>query len=293
MTRKSKQPGGHNPLTYNETRKLDYGTTTTRLGTASKQRFGDCCLSLVPAKDPVATPSGHIYSLEAILSYLLQHTQHHHAQRKLDDARRVQRLDQDAHKLSKKRQKMLDEFEKTNYGPAQLSTEEHGLALRKTMDKMVDTETTEIQKKTLRRTSYWLSECQPKEQDTPIEPPKRVASPMSGRPLRRKELVSLSVAREPGWDTGDHGCRCLCALTHKAITTQPVVLLKKSGVVLLEEAYKKFVLEEGGEGKKTLRCPITGSKFRHPRDVLVLQKGTSGFAASGDVVAKKYRPTLT
>ena len=38
--------------------------------------------------------------------------------------------------------------------------------------------------------------------------------------------------------------------------------------------------------------PITGQKFKK-KDVIYLQKAASGFAASGNVEAKKYVPTLT
>lgn len=42
-----------------------------RLGTESQLPFGYCGLSMYPAEDPVVTPSGHIYSRESILEYLL------------------------------------------------------------------------------------------------------------------------------------------------------------------------------------------------------------------------------
>eukprot|EP01083_Nonionella_stella_P045442 122047_1 len=76
MTRKSKQPGGHNPLTYHEQKRLKssgYGTQSARLTTASQLPFGHCCLNLSPIDfgDALATPSGHIYSREAIVQYLL------------------------------------------------------------------------------------------------------------------------------------------------------------------------------------------------------------------------------
>ena len=44
--------------------------------------------------------------------------------------------------------------------------------------------------------------------------------------------------------------------------------------------------------KPSMTCPVTGKKFKE-KDVLELHKGSSGFAASGCVVAKKYNPTLT
>jgi nitric oxide synthase-interacting protein len=52
----------------------DHGTVTQRLGRDSQLPFGYCCLSLHPAVDPVVSPSGHVYSREAILEYILQKT---------------------------------------------------------------------------------------------------------------------------------------------------------------------------------------------------------------------------
>eukprot|EP00548_Thalassiothrix_antarctica_P014819 CAMPEP_0194174152 /NCGR_PEP_ID=MMETSP0154-20130528/8403_1 /TAXON_ID=1049557 /ORGANISM="Thalassiothrix antarctica, Strain L6-D1" /LENGTH=143 /DNA_ID=CAMNT_0038887499 /DNA_START=148 /DNA_END=576 /DNA_ORIENTATION=+ len=80
MTRKSKKSSGHTPLTYYEMhtkfKSAQYGTTTQRLSTDSQLPFGCCALSLSPADeiDPVATPSGHIYDRESILTYLVTKT---------------------------------------------------------------------------------------------------------------------------------------------------------------------------------------------------------------------------
>ena len=59
-TRKSKQPGGNMPLTYHErstvSKTSNYGTNELRLSADSQGKFGDCCLGLTPAQDPVVTP---------------------------------------------------------------------------------------------------------------------------------------------------------------------------------------------------------------------------------------------
>jgi hypothetical protein len=45
------------PLTQSERSKLtSYGTQTARLTSDSQLPFGDCCLQLSPAVDPVVTP---------------------------------------------------------------------------------------------------------------------------------------------------------------------------------------------------------------------------------------------
>ena len=91
---------------------------------------------------------------------------------------------------------------------------------------------------------------------------------------------SISKSKDDG-STG----RILCAVSHKTITTQPTVVIKNTGQVMLKSVYKELA-------QPTMTCPITGKKFKE-KDVLELIKGKSGFAASGDVVAKKYNPTLT
>lgn len=58
--RKSKQPGGNMPLTNREMSKYakgsNFGTSSSRLSGDSQGKFGDCCLGLTPAHDPVVTP---------------------------------------------------------------------------------------------------------------------------------------------------------------------------------------------------------------------------------------------
>jgi len=291
MTRKGKQPGGHNPLTYHECKKLtSYGTTTARLGTESHNRFGDCCLGLSPATDPVATPSGHIYSREAIVSYLLAKNQEikearlkHEAQLSTDRDRSVltRRASED---------RRLVEFVKKDGCPAQISKEEHGTSHKRSLGRIINTETEDELRTSLKRTSYWLSEAQPQYTAEAIEdevrnnpPARRPSSPMSGRPLRMKELIPITLQRE-NLVAGKEG-KCICALSGKAITTQQVILIKKTGVVMIKEFYENLA-------KSSHVCPVTSKKFKD-KDVISLKKGTSGYAASGEVIAKKYRPTLT
>lgn len=83
MVRHSKNVGDKHHFGHFEKGKTDTGTITARLGTDSQLPFGYCCLSLNPVEDPVISPSGHIYSREAILEYLLLKTQELKKQAKL------------------------------------------------------------------------------------------------------------------------------------------------------------------------------------------------------------------
>ena len=69
--RHSKNNTAKSFFTYAEKQAMKMGTIKQRLGTDSHVQFAHCCLTLSPVVDPVATPSGHIYSREAIYEYLL------------------------------------------------------------------------------------------------------------------------------------------------------------------------------------------------------------------------------
>jgi nitric oxide synthase-interacting protein len=73
-SRHSKNCGDRHHFTYHEKSKSGIGSITQRLGTDSQLPFGYCPLSLNPIEDAVISPSGRIYSREAILEYLLNQT---------------------------------------------------------------------------------------------------------------------------------------------------------------------------------------------------------------------------
>ena len=140
----------------------------------------------------------------------------------------------------------------------------------------------------MKRTSYWLvdSSKATNNESIPQPPPSRPCSPNSGEPLRLKDLIPLDLKKD-----GDNNV--LCCVTGKTISTQPVIAIKKTRQVMLQSVYDDLV-KEHQEYKKSssMLCPITGRKFKE-KDVVVLVKGSSGFAASGKIEVKKYIPTLT
>lgn len=58
-------------FTYDEKRKLGYGTQKERLGRDSIKPFDACCLCLKPVIDPMCCQKGHIFCKECILECLL------------------------------------------------------------------------------------------------------------------------------------------------------------------------------------------------------------------------------
>mmetsp|Transcript_2148 Transcript_2148/g.2577 ORF Transcript_2148/g.2577 Transcript_2148/m.2577 type:complete len:293 (-) Transcript_2148:4211-5089(-) len=289
--RKSKQPRGNMPLTYGEKAKLlrAYGTNSVRLGTDSQIKFGDCCLSLTKAEDPVITPSGHIYSRESIVSYLLTKTQELRQAKLKYDAQISADCLKKSQEEKKECVKAAQIFLLKDQGSTHLSKEDHSSTFVKSLKRKIDTESKPTGKEKLQKSSYWLSEAQPQYTVESHEevirmnpPPERPSSPMSGEPLRLKNLIPIKLQRD---ESNTLDPKCLCAVSNKAITTQSVIVIKKTGIVILKDVYDKIV-------KPSMVCPITGKKIKE-KDVVNLNKCATGFAASGEVVAKKYKPTLT
>ncbi|KAL7508315.1 hypothetical protein ACHAXN_005377 [Cyclotella atomus] len=310
MTRKSKQPGGHNPLTYSERKRLKtsgYGTQSTRLTTESQLPFGYCSLSTSPAIEAVATPSGHIYEREAIVSYLL--TKSGDLKREKAEYEKL-RLGVEERRVAWEetcRKREVERFARKDQG-AIVGGESTALVVHQDAAKASSTASAAVAsasaaskpENSLKQVSYWLSEAQPQHKKhtaiysgdfdyrkeieaLPPPPPERPLSPMSGNPLKLKQLIPLHLLHDKQ-GKGTNG-KVLCALSQKQITTQPAVCIKPSGQVILKSVYEELV-------KPDMVCPISSKKLKES-DVIDLVSGKSGFAASGDVVARKYNPTLT
>lgn len=295
MARKSKQPGGHNPLTAHERKKYAkdaYGTTTARLGQDSQYTFANCGLSLHPARDrPVASPSGYIYERSAMLEYMLTKTQElKRQQQEYNEYLALQQANLEGEE-EKKRKSHVEQFES---------------AQKVTSAKKQRTETN-----VLKRTSYWLADMQPDNDKIDksislrqrVPPPNRPPSPNTNRSLRRKDLIELELKRsKPRNKVGDCSAvvrddndHVLCAISEKEIVTQQAIALVTKGNsekhpahVVLEQVYKDLKIDK----ESVPICPVTGRKIKQ---VLKLQRGGSSFASidGRSVEAMRYRPTMT
>jgi hypothetical protein len=120
-------------------------------------------------------------------------------------------------------------------------------------------------------------------------PRERPVSPMTGAPLRRKDLWPVTLT----WTTMDKTPCLVCAVSHKTISSGAAVVAywtsksvsKQPGRLVLQATFDELSLGT------TRTCPLTDARISHVR---VLQKSGSSFAASGQAVtASHYRPTIT
>merc|ERR1719263_1944922 len=142
-----------------------------------------------------------------------------------------------------------------------------------------------VDKATQREGNFWIKETT--QTAAPAELQKvdtTVRCPMSGKKLRVKDLIPIKfeVTDQKMIDRGgDKGVFC-CAVSKHPITHQKAVLIKPTGVVVLESVLKDMVY-------KDMVCPITGKKLEKGKeDILTLQAGGTGFSAHNKTEAKRY-----
>ncbi|KAF6153906.1 hypothetical protein GIB67_023683 [Kingdonia uniflora] len=103
-------------FTYDEKKKLGYGTQRERLGKDSIKPFDSCCLCLKPFIDPLCCQKGHVFCKECILECLL--SQKKDIQRKLvaHDVHQKQEKEEEEEKLVLQKARELEAFDQQNHG---------------------------------------------------------------------------------------------------------------------------------------------------------------------------------
>uniref|UniRef100_A0A8C2XYX5 Nitric oxide synthase-interacting protein n=1 Tax=Capra hircus TaxID=9925 RepID=A0A8C2XYX5_CAPHI len=117
-----------------------------------------------------------------------------------------------------------------------------------------------------------------------------VTCPMSGKPLRMSDLTPVrftpldSSVDRVGLITRSE--RYVCAVTRDSLSNAtPCAVLRPSGAVVTLECVEKLI-------RKDMVDPVTGEKLTD-RDIIVLQRGGTGFAGSGvKLQAEKSRPVM-
>jgi len=293
MTRHSKHSNDRSFFSHKE--RVDAGYATTRkdvLGTECFLPFGFCCLSLKAPKHPVVTPDGYIYDREFILEALLQQKLEKAAEKEKFEKQEKRKAQKGLSEQQEAELREIEAFRRTDQG---LLSEDvrHSRAVAKVEGdpeegrpekRLKRGELLTINKAEFRKNAFWAAG------NTPTAAPaelKKVDTttkcPMSGKKLRAKDLltVKFEIADQKLMDQGGgRGVFC-CAVSKHAITHQQAVLLKPSGIVVLESVLKDCVL-------KDMVCPVTGEKLKSKGDILKLQQGGTGFAAHNEVQAKSW-----
>ncbi|KAG5279965.1 hypothetical protein AALO_G00083480 [Alosa alosa] len=285
MTRHGKNCTAGAVYTYHEKKKdtaaSGYGTQSVRLGKDAIKDFDCCCLSLQPCRDPVVTPDGYLYEKEAILEYILHRkTEIAKKMKAYEKQKKAQRSENHLEATSEQRERVknfkknegsivskpINPFTSGKDGAAQNGSKAMGSTAGSDSAVAGSSSGSSISS-TSALPSFWIPSLTPEAKPTAVKKPdKTVLCPM----------VKLLTRQD----------RYVCAVTKDTLgNSLPCAVLRPSGAVVTLECVEKLI-------RKDMIDPVNGEKLKE-KDIIVLQRGGTGFAGSGvDLRAKEARPVM-
>uniref|UniRef100_A0A9J8CS06 Nitric oxide synthase-interacting protein n=1 Tax=Cyprinus carpio carpio TaxID=630221 RepID=A0A9J8CS06_CYPCA len=273
-----------------------YGTQSVRLGKDAIKDFDCCCLSLQPCRDPVVTEDGYLYEKEAILQYILHHKTeiakkmkaYEKQKQALKSEGQLESKSEERERAEKFKQRENNIVSKPINPFTSEKSEDEGSQKSSSSASSSDTGASSSSSAL---PSFWIPSLTPEAKPTLLKKPsKTVLCPMSGRPLKMSDLISVrftpldsSLDRVALLTRQD---RYVCVVTKDTLgNSVPCAVLRPSGAVVTMECVEKLI-------QKDMIDPVTGDKLKE-KDIIPLQRGGTGFAGSGvDLKAKEARPVM-
>ncbi|XP_061606400.1 nitric oxide synthase-interacting protein [Phyllopteryx taeniolatus] len=304
MTRHGKNCTAGAVYTYHEKKKdtaaSGYGTQSIRLGKDAIKDFDCCCLSLQPCQTPVVTPDGFLYEKQAILECILH--------QKTDIAKKMKAYEK--HKQAQKKDSQLDSKSEEREKVEKFKTRENSIVSKpinpftsgqnrvgekirtdSSSSSSAPSSTGSVASSSQSLPSFWIPSLTPEAKPTLLKKPsKTVLCPMSGRPIKMSELVTVRFTPiDPSLDRValiNRQDRYVCAVTKDVLgNSVPCAVLRPSGCVVTQECVERLI-------KMDMTDPVSGDKLSD-KDIIPLQRGGTGFAAAGvELKAKEARPVM-
>ncbi|KAM9783936.1 nitric oxide synthase-interacting protein [Syngnathus typhle] len=300
MTRHGKNCTAGAVYTYHEKRKdtaaSGYGTQSIRLGKDALKDFDCCCLSLQPCQTPVVTPDGFLYEKRVILEYILhQKTEIARKMKAYEKQKQAQKHESHLESKSEEREKVEKFKTRENsivskpINPFISGQSKVGGKIK--TDSRSSSSTDSVASSSQSLPSFWVPSLTPEAKPTLLKKPsKAVLCPMSGRPIKMNELITVRfTAVDPSLDRValiNRQDRYVCAVTKDILgNSVPCAVLRPSGCVVTQECVEKLI-------KMDMTDPVSGDKLSD-KDIIPLQRGGTGFAGAGiELKAKEARPVM-
>ena len=321
MTRHGRNATNSAVYTYHERVKdakaSGYGTEHARLGKDSLKGFDCCSLTLQPCRTPMVSPEGWLFDKEAVLKYIIEKKQEY--ARKLKEYERQKDRDlKDLHDIADaERQANVEKFEKAEKSilPNSSSASGSSSSSKNLPSFWVLSLTPQAKKSKVILFCVMLRVPEKRLQFFRIfafqveKPDKTIYCPMSGKPLKFKNLIEVKfMLLEEEDDTGPSSSiavagklqegkkkksliareeRYKCAVTQDILNNStPVAVLKTTGDVVTAECVEKII-------RKDMLHPLNGTKLEE-KDIIFLQRGGTGYSSTNEesLKATHYRPNL-
>lgn len=290
MTRHGKNCTAGTVYTYHErkkdTKESGYGTKSLRLGKDSIKEFDCCCLSLQPCRNPVITPDGYLFDKEAILEYIIR--------QKRDIARKLKEYEKQRSKQEKEDKeisRLAQETRVKNFMEKQsIGTKSAAVGSSSEASGSGTNISNMSSNKHKQLPSFWIPTLTPQAKATELKKPdEKVRCPMSGKPLKLKDLIDVHFTPIKDGDNRSlitKDARYVCAVTNDVLgNSVPSVVLKTSGHVVTQECVDKIL-------KKDMVDPMNGKPLTE-KDIISIQRGATGFSGAGvSLEAKRAGPAL-
>ncbi|XP_066600324.1 nitric oxide synthase-interacting protein homolog [Prorops nasuta] len=287
MTRHARNCTAGAVYTYHEKKKdaasSGYGTNAQRVGKDSVKDFDCCSLTLQPCRYPVITKEGHLFDKEAILEYILTKKREYARKLKEYEKQKQKKLEESQEKTATDELVKLQNFlkgEKNIVSKQQIKPKD-GESSISNMSNGRDKQLP----------SFWIPAQTPEAKElTAQKPDKCIYCPISGKPLKIKDLISIKFTEVKDPDDKKSlivkQARYMCPITHDILSNSiPCAVVKTSGDVVTMECVEKIL-------KKDWINPLDGSKLTEA-DIIPLQRGGTGYAAVNDSLEGKHiRPVL-
>ncbi|CAD6199791.1 unnamed protein product [Caenorhabditis auriculariae] len=307
MTRHGKNCTAAAVYSYHERRRdakvSGYGTIHARLGADAIKEFHCCSLTLQPCRQPVITPNGYIYDREAILENILaqkkeiaKKTKEYEKQCAEESAEKAK--EGDANITSQRKQFSNIESTPRRTGALAAAALEERNSLKRPGGSMSSEIAAKVRahgeegdisnmkgEKSTALPSFWIPELNPTAAASKLEKPStKILCPVSSKPMKLKELLEVKFTAMPGEENSAKK-RFICPVTRDELTnTTRCAYLKPSKCVVKYDVVEKLIKEDGVD-------PICGEPITES-DVIELQRGGTGYAATNEVKAKLIRPQL-
>ncbi|EDV27162.1 uncharacterized protein TRIADDRAFT_22121 [Trichoplax adhaerens] len=289
MTRHSRNCTAGPVYSYHERQKdtkiSGYGTRSIRLSKDSVRGFDCCCLTLQPCRDPVMTPDGYLYDKEAIFSALLRQKKEAALKMKAYEKQLKEQQKETSAIAASEEQAKVEAFKATGTGKTIFQCYKVDVNV---IFNIVSSSTTEDKN----LTSFWVPSLTPQAKPTLIKKPdNKTYCPMSGKPIKIKDLIPVEfteiVDKDDKRSLICKDARYMCPITHDTLSNSvPAAVLRSSGKVVSMESIEKIV-------KKDMIDPFTSTKITE-KDIIVLQRGGTGFSAANEgLQAKLARPVMS
>merc|ERR1711915_832217 len=262
------------------------GQKKMRLGKDAIKGFDCCSLTLQPTSRPVVSPQGYIFDKEAIFSFILEKKKTYEKQMKEFERQKQEEIKEFRDKAAQEEEEARERFEETEKNivtkrVTSKSSEESG-STPTGVSNMSGSRKRELP-------SFWLpSMCPDAKKSKLVKPDKTVYCPMSGKPLKVKDLTDVvwTEVKDPDNKKSmmSREERYQCAVTGDTLyNSTPCAVLKTTGHVVTVECVEKII-------KKDWTHPLTVKHWLR-RTLYPLVRGATGFSAANDqLIAESHRP---